>query len=479
MGRIVNALGKLILCAAAAIVLPAQSFTTLHSFAGTDGANPSAALVQGVDGDLYGTTYSGGANGYGTVFKIAPSGMLETVYSFCSLSGCADGVNPAAGLVLAPDGNFYGTTTFGGSAAPACGIGCGSVFRITPAGTLTTLYGFNFTDGEDPQAAMVQASNGDFYGTTDAGGTGSDCGGCGTLFKMNKFGKLTTLYNFCSQGVHCPDGYGTETGLIEGSGGELYGTTGTGGTYGGGTVYKITPSGTLTTLYSFCSRGGDVCTDGDGPSALVRATDGDFYGTTLGGGGNGQGTFFRMTASGELTMVVSFVGEFGGNPDGLMQGTDGNFYGTTGAFYGDSGTVFEVTPAGTLTTLHAFCAQSGCADGANPLAGLVEATDGDFYGTTNSGGANNDGTVFRISLGLGPFVKAVPQAGTVGQVVRILGTDVTGATGVTFNGAAAEFTVVSATQIMATVPAGATTGKIQVTTPGVTLASGGAFLVEP
>ncbi|HXM40827.1 MAG TPA: choice-of-anchor tandem repeat GloVer-containing protein [Bryobacteraceae bacterium] len=488
MQRIVNAVDKLnwgrracvglVLCAMTAIALSAQTFTTLYSFDGTDGVNPSAALVQGADGDLYGTTYNGGANGYGTVFKISPSGMLETLYSFCSRSGCADGANPAAALVLAPNGNFYGTTELGGSAAPACGIGCGTVFKITPAGTLTTLYSFNFTDGAYPEAALVQAANGDFYGTTESGGTGSYCGGCGTLFKINPFGKLTTLYNFCSQSF-CHDGYGTETALVPGSGGEFYGTTGAGGDYAGGTGYEITPSGTLTTLYSFCSRGGSLCTDGAGPSALVRATDGDFYGTTLGGGGNGQGTFFKMTPSGELTMLVSFVGDSGGSPDGLVQGTDGNLYGTTGLFYGNPGTVFQVTPAGTLTTLYAFCSHSGCPDGEDPLAGLVQATNGDFYGTTNSGGANNDGTIYSLSVGLGPFVKAVPQAGLVGQVVRILGTGLTGATSVSFNGTAAEFSVVAASEITATVPGGATTGKIQVTTPGGTLLSGGPFLVEP
>jgi len=221
-------------------------------------------------------------------------------------------------------------------------------------------------------------------------------------------------------------------GLVQATNGDFYGTTSRGGAEDGGTVFKITLSGTLTTLYSFCSK--SACADGWNPIAgLVQATDGDFYGTTTRGGAN------------------------------------------------NGGTVFKITPSGALTTIYSFCSQSTpdqCADGAYPEAGLIQATNGDFYGTTWGGGSNgNYGTVFSLSVGLGPFVKALPHSGTVGEVIRILGTDLTGTASVNFNGTPAAFTVVIPTEITATVPAGATTGKIQVTTPGGALFSSGPFLV--
>ncbi len=276
---------------------PAQTFTTLHSFDGTDGEDPVAGLVQATDGNLYGTTNQAGADGAGTVFKITPSGTLTTLYSFCSQNSestdCTDGGYPSAGLVQGTDGNFYGTT----GARGANSYFGGTVFKITPTGTLTTLhefcsqgasYGNPCADGGLPLAGLVQGTDGNLYGTTEIGGANpcfADSGGygCGTVFKITPGGTLTTLYSFDST-----DGALPEAGLIRATDGNIYGTTFYGGANGAGTVFKITPSGTLTTIYSSCSQSGgygEPCADGGGPLVgLVQGTDGNFYGTTSGGG---------------------------------------------------------------------------------------------------------------------------------------------------------------------------------------------------
>jgi len=408
-----------VFCAATAIASPAQLLTTLHSFTGSpsDPANPyvPAGLVQATDGNFYGTTYFGGAHYGGTVFKITPSGTLTTLYSFCSQANCTDGENPGAGLVQGTDGNFYGTTVQGGVTNGDNCDGCGTVFKITPSGTLTTLHAFagNPTEGQWPLAPLVQGTDGNFYGTTEAGGGSLNCGagasGCGTVFRITPGGTLTTLHSF-----QATDGLLPVAGLVQATDGNFYGTTQYGGTVTNcseitgtcGTVFKVTPQGALTTLYSFDSS------DGAYPQAgLLQASDGNFYGTTREGGASqncsyqtyGCGTVFRITPEGTLTTLHSFTGTDGSYPyAGLVQATDGNFYGTT--YNGDlaychdgCGTVFKITSGGTLTTLHSFAgiARYGI-DGANPSAGLVQATDGNFYGTTYGGGAHNDGTVFRL-----------------------------------------------------------------------------------
>ena len=305
----------------------------------------------------------------------------------------------------------------------------------------------------------------------------------GTVFKITPGGTLTTLHTFCSQ-TNCPDGALPAAGLAQAANGDLYGTTQGGETHRWGTVFKITPSGTLTTLYSFCSRSG--CTDGSEPYAgVIQAANGDLYGTTSSGGASNGGTVFKITPTGTLTTVYSFCSQSGctdgSSPEaGLIQAPDGSLYGTTfGGGANDYGSVFRITPGGTLTTLYSFCSQSGCTDGINPHAGLVQDTNGDFYGTTVEGGSNNDGTVFRLSVGLGPFVKPRPPYGKVGAAVKILGTNLTGATSVSFNGTVAVFTVVSSSEITTTVPAGASSGAVQVVTPSGTLSSNASFRVVP
>jgi uncharacterized repeat protein (TIGR03803 family) len=497
MRRIVTALDKLnwgkrafvvfVLCATTAITLPAQTLTTLFSFDGTDGSEPKAGLVQATNGDFYGTTYEGGANGGGTVFKITPGGTLTTLYSFCGQNNCTDGELPAAGLVQATNGDFYGTTYEGGANRNGtCFTGCGTVFKITPSGTLTTLYSFCAqggvlcTDGDLPTAGLVQATDGDFYGTTYAGGANLG----GTVFKITPSGMLTTLYSFCPKNI-CTHGQYPEAGLIQATNGDLYGTTYAGGANGDGTIFKITPSGTLTTLHSFDN------TDGANPDAgLVQGINGDFYGTSGSGGANLGGTIFKITPSGTLTTLYSFCSQSGctdgDDPSGvLIQATDGDFYGTTeygGAI--NQGTVFKITPGGALTTLYSFCSQSYCPDGLQPIAGLIQDTTGILYGTTSGGSegcgvGGGCGTVFSLSVGLGPFVETQRTSGMVGEVVKILGTDLTGATSVSFNGTVAAFTVVAPSLITATVPTGATSGTVQVVTPSGTLSSNVPFRVLP
>jgi uncharacterized repeat protein (TIGR03803 family) len=375
---------------AAALVLPAFSaqagvaLTTLWSFGGfTNGAGPTAGLVQGSDGYFYGTTQSGGTNGgFGAVFKISPNGALTTLYSF---TGGSDGGLPEAGLVQGSDGNFYGTTEGGGTNG-----GGGTVFKISANGALTSLYSFTGgNDGADPHAGLVQGSDGDFYGTTYGGGTNNR----GTVFKISANGALTSLHSFTGGN----DGASPQAGLVQGSDGWFYGTT-----WGGGAVFKISTNGALTSLYVF--TGG---TDGALPWAgLVQGSDGNFYGTTAYGGIDDYGTVFRINTNGALngfylTILHWFInGNYGASPHaGLVQGSDGNLYGTTyGGGANNAGTVFKISPhGGALTSLYSF---TGGNDGAHPLAGLVQGSDGNFYGTTAWGGEGSDGTVFRLNVGL-------------------------------------------------------------------------------
>jgi len=469
------------MCAATVIASPAQTFKSLVSFDGTDGSEPFAAPVQGTDGNLYGTTPDGGTNQTGTVFKVTPTGTLTAIYSFCSY--CADGSNPQAGLVLGTDGNFYGAAASGGIATSPCssGDGCGTLFKITSKGTLTTLYQFctvtNETtclDGEGPRAGLVQGTDGNFYGTTPGGGAGIYAEG--TVFKITPKGTLTTLYSFCAE-TNCTDGEEPMAGLVQATDGNFYGTTTRGGANFYGEVFKISPSGKLTILHSF-----DL-TDGDGPaSALVQGSDGNLYRTTSGGGSNDClqstcGTVFKISLDGTFTSLVSFDGTDGAFPEysPLIQATDGNFYGTAGGGIDYGGVIYEITSSG-VTALYNFCSSSCGADGYG-TSSLIQATNGTLYGNTAGGGTSGDGTIFSLSVGLGPFVETVPSSGKVGKAVKILGNNLTGATSVTFNGTAATFKVVSSTEITTTVPSGATTGTVQVTTPGGTLTSNVSFRV--
>ncbi len=443
----------------------AQSFETLYGFDGTDGANSLAGVIRATNGNFYGTTDAGGANSEGTVYEFTPDGTFTAIYSFCSQADCTDGANPFAGLIQATNGELYGTTLNGGSG------GFGSVFKMTLGGALTTLHSFSIGDGEEPEAALIQASNGDLYGTTMVGGAHGD----GTVFKITPSGTLTRLHSFDGT-----DGKSPMAALVQATNGNLYGTTYGGGEHNRGTVFRMNPGGTLTTLHSFDG------TDGANPDAgLLQASNGDLYGVTGAGGAHGGGTVFKITEGGTLTTLYSFCSQSsctdGKSPDGsLIQATDGNLYGTTnGGGANGAGTVFSINPAGTPTTLFSFSAQSGSIEGANPAAGVIQDPDGSFYGTTFTGGADDYGTIFNVSMGFSPFVKTQPTSGKVGSSVKILGIDLTGSSSVTFNGTEAAFTVVSQYEITATVPAGATTGTVEVIVPGGSLTSNVVYTVKP
>jgi uncharacterized repeat protein (TIGR03803 family) len=462
-------------CLAGSIASQAQTFTTLVTFDGANGAQPyRGPLVQGLDGNIYGTTNTGGAYDCGAIFKVTPEATLTVLKSFCH---GVPAIYPSAGLVQTLEGNFYGTTAFGTDS---------KVFWINPEGRLNFISTFPAADGgESPEGALVLASDGNLYGTTQGGGTHD----AGTVFKDTPEGSLTTLYDFCVQ-TNCADGAGPIAGLVEATDGNFYGTTSAGATNDdSGTVFKITPEGALTTLYSFCAQ--SSCTDGYAPiGGLMQSADGNFYGTTYIGGANtttcgglGCGTIFKITPAGTLTTLYSFCGQKnctdGAYPSSaLVQGTDGNFYGTT-VGPNDFGTIFKITPQAALTTLYRFCTQANCADGGEPYSGLLQATSGVFYGTTYGYGADNDGTIFSLDVGLGPFVETLPKSGAAGNTIDILSQGLTGTTAVSFNGTAASFTVVSDTYLTATTPSGATTGLVTVTTPSATLNSNQKFRVTP
>jgi uncharacterized repeat protein (TIGR03803 family) len=454
----------------AVIAAPAQTLSTIHSFTGKVSSSPMWSLVQGANGDLYGVTADGGTTNNGSVFKISPEGTLSTIYSFCPQNQCVGGAGASA-LILGSNGNFYGVATEY--------FGNGSVFEITPAGVLTTLYTFcsvpSCADGFFPYGPLLQGMDGNFYGTTSGGGAN----GGGTIYKLTPAGKLTTLYNFCSL-PNCADGSLPYAGVIQDAGGNLYGTTDLGGevtncygvtSQGCGTVYKLSPTGVLTTLYSFCSL--SDCADGDFPQGpLTLGSDGNLYGTTSYVEYSVTGTAFKLTLDGTLNTLHSFCSETncvdGAYPYNLIQASDGNFYGAT---LENGGSIYQITLAGTFTVLYT--------GSASEFTALVQDTNGIFYGAIENGGTKGDGSIFSFNMGLSPFVETETNWGKVGASISILGSDLTGATEVTFNGAEAKFTVVSASEIKATVPSGATSGTIQVTTPKGTLSTRVPFEVLP
>ena len=296
----------------------------------------------------------------------------QTFQTLCSF-GSTNGWSPYAAPTLGNDGNFYGTTYAGGSS------GFGTVFKVTTSGALTTLVSFSSSTGMYPEAALALGNDGNFYGTTYAGGSS----GQGTVFRVTTGGTLTNLVSFSGANGANPIG-----GLTLGSDGNFYGTTVNGGS-GNGTVFKVTTVGALTTVASF-----NIANGASPNASLTLGKDGNFYGTAY-AGGSGYGTVFRVTPSGTLTNLVSFNLGNGAAPyAALTLGTDGNFYGTTSAG-GTSGlgTVFKVTTNGALTTLFSFSGSNG----SNPRAGLTLGNDGNFYGTTEQDQSGGYGTVFRVT----------------------------------------------------------------------------------
>jgi uncharacterized repeat protein (TIGR03803 family) len=402
----------------------AQTETVLYSFCAeyncNDGANPYAGVIFDQKGNLYGTTFYGGPYdeclsehwGCGVVFKVTPEGRETVLYSFCPQGyPCIDGSNPSAGLVFDQKGNLYGTATSGGT------HGEGVVFKVTPERKYTVLYNFcsrdNCPDGYGPTSGLVIDQKGNLYGTAGGGAYGA-----GVVFKLTPEGK-ETVYSFCAQGNPCIDGEFPYGGLVFDQEGNLYGTTLGGGSSdtecdnneGCGVVFKLTPQGEETVLYSFCAQ--TDCTDGAEPYAgLTFDPEGNLYGTTYYGGAKGDGVVFKLAPTGEQSVLYSFCAQGypcddGQNPyAGVVLDQKGNIYGTT--YYGGPndecegyqgcGVVFELSPTGNETVLYSFCAQNGiCADGMDPYAGLVFDQKGNLYGTTVGGGTYRYGAVFKLT----------------------------------------------------------------------------------
>jgi len=370
----------------------AQSETVLYSFGNQsgDGEWPIAGLIMDKKGNLYGTTSEGGVYGYGTVFELSGTGTETVLYSFGSQFG--DGYEPTS-LIMDRKGNLYGTTILGGT------YGNGMAFKLVPpakksgAWTETVLHNFGSQSGDGSSPCPVIDDQGNLYGTTYRGGAY----GYGTVFELSPTGTETVLYSFGGQ----PDGANSSAGLIMDKEGSFYGTTYDGGAYGYGTVFELSSTGTETVLYSFGSQSGD----GANPYAgLIMARKGNLYGTTVNGGVDGEGTVFELSAAGKETVLYSFTDGPSDGKDpyaGLVMDGKGNLYGATLNGPGTNhGAVFELSPgrkggAWTFTSLHAF--DSGTGDGLFPYGTLILDKEGNLYGTTFRGGANNEGTVFKVT----------------------------------------------------------------------------------
>lgn len=436
----------------------AQTVDFIAQFSGVQGS--STGVVQATDGNFYGV--ASGASYHGQIFRITPTGKLNTIYSFCSLPGCTDGEYPGRAPILASDGNLYGVTDGGTT------IGS-TVYKVTLDGQLTTLYTFCAASCADGVFAngVIEGTDGNFYGTTAASGNG----GGGTIFRISPTGQFKLLYTFCSL-AKCADGSTPYFPPVQSSDGNFYGTTYAGGVAGGGVVYELTPSGTYTVLHNFCGQSGMNCKTGGNPSTVIADNKGNIFGTSV----YGDQVAFEITSTHQYRVLYTFVS--GGGPfTGLTLASDGNFYGMTQDGGGrQEGTIFKITPAGKFTNLFDF---GCCNQGYDPSDGpLFQGTNGLLYGATLYGAPPCCyGTIFTLSNGMKPLVETVPVAGKVGQSVLILGSGLTGSSSVEFDGVKASFTVESDIYIKATVPTGAKTGTVSVVTPTGTLNSNPQFVV--
>lgn len=348
----------------------------LGSFAGSNGANPYSGLALGADGNYYGTTHQGGTNGLpsglGSIYRLTPAGAVTTLHSFGAMP---NGNRPVAGLTLGADGHFYGVTWQGGTS------GGGTFFRFTTNGTLTTLYSFSSGVGTRPSGRLMLAQDGFFYGTAQLGG-----GGYGTVYRISTNGALFTVHAFNST-----NGANPYAEVMQSPDGILYGTTVNGGSSNLGTVFGLTTNGVLTTLISFTNANGANPYGG-----VVWGGAGWLYGTTAYGGANGYGTVYRVSTSGVFQTLHSFSGAAdGANPwTSLVRARDGRYYGTTilGGANG-WGTVFQVTTNANLTHLVSFDYDN---NGATPYGSLLQTADGSLLGTTFSQGVGLKGTIFKV-----------------------------------------------------------------------------------
>jgi len=440
-----------ILVAVVSSFLFGQSYTDLHDFnCSSDGCGwlYPGILAQGRDGNLYGTLPVGGVSNKGTVFKITPSGTMTTLHNFAG----TDGSQPYSGLTLGTDGNFYGTTNTGGA------HNVGTIFKITPAGALTTLHDFTGSDGANPFGPPVQGSGSTFYGVTYSG----------TAYSISSAGIFKLLSSSIPGSSVAP--------LLFAGDGNFYGTTWQGGAHGVGTVFRMSATGTVKTLYDFDG------THGIAPyGPVVQGSGGFLYGTTSRGGSSQVGVAFKLSTGGAITLLYQFdpsMADGYSQSPGLVAATDGKFYGVTNlSVLGgpDYGTLFKLTQNGAFSRLHTF----DQAHGAIQYATGRQHTNGILYGLTSWGGAHSGGVFYGLEVGISPFVSLMTTSGTPGQTIEILGQGFTGTTGVKFGAGSASFTVVSDTYMTAKVPATGTTGHVTVTTPSGTLTSSQIFKVIP
>jgi uncharacterized repeat protein (TIGR03803 family) len=451
-------------------VSQAQTPTVIYTFNShtSDVINPLpvGVVVQGRDGSLYSSTaFSQTTSNKGGIFAVTPAGTESVLYDFLP----SDAGQCNAGVVLGSDGNFYGTCFAGGSG------GQGIVYKVTPTGTFTILHSFTGTsgDGAGPTAPPTQAADGNFYGVTYTGGAHND----GAVYKLTPSGTLTILYSFTAGA----DGFNPEGSLVQGTDGNLYGTTSGGGIHNFGTTFKISILGKLATLHAFSS------TDGAEPvGGMIQGTDGNFYGTTYVGGTNNNGVVFKMTAGGTVTVLHSLLAATDGmGPQvSLVQATDGNFYGIN-VFGGHGGgigglglgSIFKVTAKGVFSTVYLF---DNVAVGGNPGAALVQNTNGLLYGDSFYGPSGGGyGAFYSLNIGTSPFARLALTSGKAGDQIGIFGQGFSGSSVVKFGGVAAtSITLTGTTYITATVPVGALTGKVTVTTGSTTLTSTQSFTVH-
>jgi uncharacterized repeat protein (TIGR03803 family) len=375
---------------------PSGKETVLHSFmGGSDGANPYSGVLL-ADGNLYGTTYQGGASNGGVVYQISPAGKETVLYSF---TGGADGGNPYAGVIADSAGNLYGTTYNGGA------FGYGAVYKLTPTGQETVLYSFTGgVDGGNPYAGVIEDSSGNLYGTAVTGGSApSPVYAGGVVFKLSPAGQGTVLYSFNTQrqnNGHGPAGPGVPyAGVILDSAGNLFGAAADDGEKDGGCVYEISATGTFSALYSFNINKGPAIPQG----GLVRDSAGNLYGTTEWfkkdfNDISALGAVYRLEPGGQLDVLYKYPGSGddtyrGSMNAGVVLDSEGNLYGTT-PYGGMQGMVYKVSPSGAETTLYSFAPAPG---GTNPSTGVTVGPSGELYGATLFGGVSNWGVVYRLS----------------------------------------------------------------------------------
>jgi uncharacterized repeat protein (TIGR03803 family) len=366
----------------------AQTETVLYSFCSlascADGSVPESQLTKDAAGNLYGTTYTGGAHNSGTVFKLDTRGVLTVLYSFGSIS--MDGFQPMGELVRDARGNLYGTTVGGGAFLS------GTVFEVSPQGNETIVHSFGDRSGDGlaPEGGLTIDASGTLYGTTPNGGKGF---GAGTVFEVSPQGAYSILHHFVGSG----DGLRAVAPVTVDQSGNLYGTTELGGTHREGTVFKMSSGGKDSILLSFSADAGAIENGVFPQGGVVKDAQGNIYGTTYNGGAFHYGALFKLSPSGTETVLHSFGGSGDGlhTQSGLVIDAQGNLYGTCfqGGTFG-AGVLFKVTPDGTETILHNF---SGGPDGAYPHATMIRDLQGNLYGTTEQGGTNNQGTIFEVT----------------------------------------------------------------------------------